>query len=117
MNLLLCVLSLLIKSEFLQTLSYWPVSIAFGLTFLVLGFLIQRRSSVALILAIVIFALDGLLGIYLAIAGGAQTFVGGLRVGVRLLIPMVEGVGAVKALKAKEGESVTSPVVQADQRK
>lgn len=111
LNLLLGVLSLLIKSEFLQTLSYWPVSIAFGLTFLVLGFLIQRRSSVALILAIVIFALDGLLGIYLAISGGGTPGVGGLLVRVLLLIPMVQGVGAIKALKAQESQSVISPVV------
>jgi hypothetical protein len=111
LNLLLGVLSLLIKSEFLQTLSYWPVSIAFGLVFLALGFLTQRRSSVALIAAIVIFALDGLLGIYLAMTSGGTPGVGGVLVRVLLLIPMVQGVGAIKALKAQEGQSVISQVM------
>jgi hypothetical protein len=46
----------------------------------------------------------------MAIAGGGTPGVGGLLVRVLLLIPMVQGVGAIKALKAQESQSTISPV-------
>jgi hypothetical protein len=44
--------------EFLQTLGFGVFSIALGFVFLVLGFFTKRRSSIALIVALIIFGLD-----------------------------------------------------------
>jgi hypothetical protein len=68
-----------------------------GLVFLVLGLFIQRKSTVTLNLAIGIFALDGILGFLLI----ASHSVGGIMMRIFLLIPTVQGVDAIKALKQK----------------
>ncbi|NTV00878.1 MAG: hypothetical protein HGA55_07145, partial [Methanoregulaceae archaeon] len=101
LNLVLGFISSLFNVEFLQAMGIGFVSIIYGLVFLVLGFFVQRRSAVALILAIVIFALDGILGFFLSIAAGYSPGIGGMVARIILLIPMVQGVGAIKALKSK----------------
>ena len=95
LNLFLGLLAWLFQVEFLLDIGIGFYSIIFGLVFLVLGFFVKRRSAVALILAIVIFVLDALLGL---LAGGAS-YVSGLVVRAILIIPMVQGVGAIRALK------------------
>jgi glucose dehydrogenase len=98
LNLFLGLIAWLFQVEFLQDIGIGFYSIIFGLVFLVLGFFVKRRSAVALILAIAIFALDALLGL---LAGGAS-YATGLVVRVILIIPMVQGVGAIRALKQRE---------------
>ena len=100
LNLVLGFVSVLGDVEFLQQLGIGFGSIIFGVVFLVLGFFVQRKSSVALILAIVIFALDGILGFVLAASQGYNPGVGGIFARLILLIPMFQGIGAIKALKA-----------------
>jgi len=101
LNLVLGFVSFLFNVEFLQQVGIGFGSIIFGLVFLVLGFFVQRKSAIALILAIVIFALDGILGIVLAASQGYSPGVGGIIARIFLLIPMVQGVGAINALKSK----------------
>ena len=101
LNLVLGFVSFLFNVEFLQQIGIGFGSIIFGLVFLVLGFFVQRKSAVALILAIVIFALDGILGVFLAASQGYNPGAGGIIARIFLLIPMVQGVGAIKALKSK----------------
>lgn len=101
LNLVLGLLATLFDVEFLQVIGIGVNSIIFGLVFLVLGYFVQRKSAVALILAIIIFALDGILGLVLAVTQGYNP--GGVGIVARafLLIPMIQGVGAIKALKAQ----------------
>ncbi len=101
LNLVLGFISALFNVEFLQSIGIGSFSIIYGLVFLVLGFFVQRRSAVALILAIVLFALDGILGFVLAVAGGTNPGTAGMVARIFLLIPMVQGIGAIKALKSK----------------
>ncbi len=103
LNLVLGLISFLFNVEFLQQIGIGFGSILFGLVFLVLGFFTQRKSMVALILAIVIFALDGLAGLFLSAAQGGIPGIGGLFARILLLIPMIQGIGAIKALKQKIG--------------
>lgn len=101
LNLVLGLVSFLFNVEFLQQIGIGFGSILFGLVFLALGFFVQRKSTVALILAIVIFALDGIVGFFLAVSQGYNPGSGGIIARIFLLIPMIQGVGAIKALKAK----------------
>lgn len=108
-NLVLGLLATLFQIEFLQAIGVGVYSIFFGLVFLALGFFIQRKSNLALILAIIIFALDGIVGfVSLAMASG-RTNIGGLFVRILLLIPLVQGVSAIRTLKKEEAESVIRP--------
>lgn len=102
LNLVLGFVSFLFNVELLQQIGIGLGSVIFGLVFLALGFFVQRKSIVALILAIVIFALDGILGIVFAAFQGSNPGSGGLIARIFLIIPMVQGVGAIKALKAKD---------------
>jgi hypothetical protein len=62
-NIVLGFIAILFQVEFLQTLGFGIISVAFGFIFLVLGFFTQRRSLVALIFALVIFGLDCVLAL------------------------------------------------------
>jgi len=101
LNLVLGLVSFLFSVEFLQQIGIGFGSIIFGLVFLVLAFFVQRKSTVALILAIIIFALDGVLGVVLAVSQGYTPGVGGIMARIIFLIPMAQGIGAMKALKLK----------------
>lgn len=110
LNLVLGVIGLLTQSEFLATLGIGWYSIIFGAFFLVMGLLVKNRSMVALILSIVVFSLDALLGVIGSVAMGGSAAVGGFVFRVFLIIPMVQGVGAITALK-KPSASGVPPVV------
>lgn len=101
LNLVLGLVSFLFNVGFLQQIGIGFGSTLFGLVFLALGFFVQRKSTTALILAIVIFALDGIVGIFLAASQGYNPAAGGIVARFFLLIPMIQGVGAIKALKSK----------------
>lgn len=99
LNLLLGIVGLLTQSELLASLGIGWYSIIFGGFFLVMGFLVKKLSKVALIISIVVFALDALIGIIGSVAMGGSPAIGGLIVRVLLIIPMVQGVGAITELK------------------
>jgi len=99
LNLVLGILALLTQSEFLANMGIGWYSLIFGGFFLVMGFLVKKLSKVALILSIVIFALDALVGIVGSIMMGGSPAISGLILRVILIIPMVQGVSAITALK------------------
>lgn len=103
LNLVLGLTSLLFNVEFLQQIGIGVGSIIFGLIFVVLGFFTQRKSMIALILAIVIFAIDGISGFVISASQGSTASASGMVARIFLMIPMVQGVNAIKYLKQKEG--------------
>ncbi len=102
LNLLLGVLASLFNVALLQQLGIGFGSILLGFVYLVLGFFVQKKSSLALILAIVLFAADSLFGVVMTVLEGGSPGFAGLIMRVVLLIPMFQGVPAVKALKTKK---------------
>ncbi len=109
LNIGLGLIAWLFDVRFLQAIGVGAFSILFGLVFLALGYFTQRKSSPALILAIVIFALDGIIGFIGTAMAGVNPSVGGIFARILLLIPMVQGVGAIRTLKKEEAESVITP--------
>ncbi|MEA5077689.1 MAG: hypothetical protein VB013_03890 [Anaerolineaceae bacterium] len=108
LNLVLGIVASLFQVELLQELGIGIYSLVFGLIFLVLAIFIQRKSMAALIIAIVIFIADGVLGFVFAAIGGASPSTAGVLGRIILLIPMFQGIGAIKALK-KQTESQQAP--------
>ena len=102
LNLLLGVLASLFNVALLQQLGIGFGSILLGFVYLVLGFFVQKKSSLALVLAIVLFAADSLFGVVMTVFEGGSPGFAGLIMRVVLLIPMFQGVPAVKALKTKK---------------
>lgn len=100
-NLILGVVAVLFQVELLLQLGMGYFSIIVGLVYLGLAFFTQNRIGAALIIAIVLYALDGILGIVGAVSAGVNP-VTGLLVRIAFLVPMVQGVGAIKALKQEE---------------
>ncbi len=101
LNLVLGFLALL-GMAFLQQLGFGMISLIAGIIFLALGFFTRRLSSVALILAITLLALDGILGFILAAASGANPGILGLFARAILIIPMIQGVGAIRQVKRQK---------------
>jgi len=102
LNLVLGLITVLGDVEFLQSIGIGPYSIAFGVLFAVLGYFTMRRSVAALVLAIVLFALDAILGVALAAGAGATPNVAGIVFRVLLIWPMAQGVGAIRTLKERD---------------
>lgn len=101
LNLLMGVLAYVFEIEFLQDMGVGFFNLIYGVVFLVLASFIQRRSSFALILAVILFALDGILGVVFTAMSGQNPGITGIFVRILILIPMCQGVGAIKALKRK----------------
>jgi hypothetical protein len=107
LNIILGLIGLITQSDFLAELGMGLGSVIFGLFFLGAAFFVMRHSKIALILAIVVFALDGLLGVVLTIAAGAAPAVGGLVARIFLFIPLVNGVKAIDRLKRDEAAGLS----------
>ncbi|MBW4463998.1 MAG: hypothetical protein KME07_00975 [Pegethrix bostrychoides GSE-TBD4-15B] len=100
-NLLLGLVSVLLNIQFLQQLGIGFSSILFGLLFLALGYLVQRKSSLALIVAVVVFVINDFANFIYTAAQGHGLSNGGLVIMIGLLVPMFQGFGAIEALKRK----------------
>ena len=87
------------RRKFLQNLGFGPISIAVALVYAVLGFLTQRRSLIALIIALVLYGLDSVLALF-------SGFNAGIFVRIIFLYLMWQGVGAIKELN-KETQPAT----------
>jgi hypothetical protein len=103
LNIVLGLIGLIARSELLASLGLGLGSVIFGLFFLGAAFFVMRRSQIALILAIIVFALDAILGIVLAVGAGGSPAIGGLIARVILFIPLVNGVKAIKELRGEGG--------------
>jgi hypothetical protein len=122
LNIVLGLIAYIFQVKFLQTLGFGILSVAIGLLFLVLGFFTQRRSLFALILAVLLFSLEGIIVLLLGLGMllnafsavnslhemgeflQSQAILIGVLAGWFVLciswpIQMLKGVGAIKKLK------------------
>ena len=93
------VIAELFAIDLLRSLGMGVGSIMTGAVYAVLGYFVVRRSMLALITAIVLFALDGVLGVVMAVEQGLSPPAGGLITRILLLYLMIRGVPAIRALK------------------
>ena len=102
LNIIFGLVAFLFQTEFLRSIGMGLNSILFGLISLPLGLFVQRKSNGALILAMAILILDGLVAFYLAILSGGATG-GALIVLLRYfaLTPLFQSFQAMKTLKPK----------------
>ena len=100
LNLLAGALAGLFRIQFLQELGFGWISAGFGIIFLLLAFLVQKQSLVALWTAILLFCVD----ILLSLLGGGFT-VPNLLMRILFLILMIGGIRAIKDLKEERNNS------------
>ncbi len=109
-NIVVGLAAALFHVQFLLNAGIGLASFLFGLIFLGLGYLVQKRLlQFALIMAIVLFMMDGLAALVFAAQRGADAPFTGLLVRIILLFPMVQGVPAIKALKARASAPPAHP--------
>lgn len=118
LNSLIGIATLAFDVRALKELGFGIDALAFGLVFLFLALMIHLRGSwVALVVAIVFFALDGLVTIGFAISEGSSPGIGGLVFRIFLIAGMARGVPALYQQKqlhkpdvGSRGEGGGSPV-------
>lgn len=99
LNVVVGILVELTGAGFLKGLGIgWP-SVITGIIYAILGFFVKRESMVALGLAVGLFVLDGLAILVAGAKAGGSPPIGGLVFRVFLLLPMLRGFGALRALK------------------
>ncbi|MEZ4381285.1 MAG: hypothetical protein R3A79_08040 [Nannocystaceae bacterium] len=100
LNVLLGVVAIVTEAELLARLGIGWGSLVFGVIFLGLGFAIRKGSPAAVIAAVALFALDGMIGLVSSIEAGLRPGVGGIVFRVFLIVAMAKGIGAARQLKA-----------------
>jgi hypothetical protein len=99
------VLSLFMRIQILEPMTFgWPY-ILFGSLFLVLGFFTRKRSMPALILAIVIYLVDGILGVLIILAAlttGSYILIGNSFMHLVLLMAMANGIDGINGMRGKQ---------------
>jgi hypothetical protein len=105
LNIVLGLIAVFTESEFLtERIGIDWTTIVFGMVFLLLGFLVRGRSVVALAVAVVLFIASGIWSFVVisqTMTRGAPP-IGGIVMRILLLIPMIQGFGALRDLKANE---------------
>ena len=99
LNIVLGSIAYLFQAETLLRMGMGFYSIIFGVVFLVMGRFVRRQSLIALVIAIVIFALDSILSLVLASSQGSTTNVVGMVTRAFLLLPMIQGIGAIQEIR------------------
>lgn len=99
LNVVLGLVAELAGVELLLGLGLGWATVAFGVVLGGLGFATSRGSIVALWIGIVLFAVDGLLGLYFVVDAGGQPGVGGIVFRVFLVIALVKSAITGKAAR------------------
>jgi hypothetical protein len=99
LNVVLGVVAEVGKVSFLQELGLGWYSVAFGLIYAALGYFTSKRSTLALGAAVGLFALDGILSVVANSTAGGTPPIGGILVRIFFLYAMIQGFGAINALK------------------
>lgn len=99
LDMILGLIAVVSPSEFLSALGFGLFSIVFGVIFLVLGFLVRGLSPTALILAIALLGIDAVIGLLLGGQGREAPDITSLFARILLLIPMLQGLPAIRQLK------------------
>jgi len=128
LNIVLGFIALIFQVEFLQSLGFGINSVAIGFIFLVLGVFTQRRSIIALIIALIIYSLDIVLVLFsdlitalarfsvsntviLGLIGDILKFmaipIGFTVMRIGFLMGMGQGVGAINELKKETPPTVS----------
>ena len=90
--------------EFLENLGLGIGSIVAGVIYGGLGFVVKaKHSRVALIVAIVLFALDGLATVFFAAQATGKPPIGGVVARIFFMIPLWKGLAPLKELNARKG--------------
>jgi hypothetical protein len=77
-------------------------SIGLGVVFIILGFMVRRHSLPALYAGIALYALDTVLGLVLTARSGGTPGIFNILFRGLIFMPLVQGVGALRTLKAPE---------------
>jgi hypothetical protein len=108
LNALLGLVAVAFNVTFLQSMGLGLASILEGAIFGALGYFVRQRSIVALGVAVGLFVLDGVALLASASASGSPP-IGGLVARCFLLVPMVMGFPALRALQAEEKRAQRAP--------
>ena len=93
----------LLHVNMLGSMGIADYSIGLGLLFILLGFLVRRHSLLALYAGIVLFAADTVLGLVLTAQTGGMPDMFNIIFRGLLFIPLVQGVGALRTVRAEDG--------------
>lgn len=93
------ILALVLNNSFLNDLGLGWSTVIMGAIFAVLGFFTQRESKAALIIAIVLYALDAVAGLVLNAMAGASFSSASLVIKIFIIGYMIPGLKAIDDIK------------------
>ena len=97
------VMGLALHVDLLGEMGVGAFSLAFGVAYVILGFLVKRGSPAALYAGIGLFVLDAVLGLVLTARSGVQPGMFNIIFRGMILIPLIQGVGGMRRLKEPGG--------------
>lgn len=101
LNALLGAAAVALNIEVLLANGIGVASIVLGFIFAVCGYFTMQRSLVALVIAIVLYSLDAVATLAMAVGAGGKPGVGGIIMRVFFIIVLARGVTGLRTLKAE----------------
>jgi hypothetical protein len=96
----------LMHINMLGELGVGDFSLAFGLIYIVLGYLVRRHSALALYAGIALFAADTVLGLVLTAQSGGTPNMFNIVLRGLMFIPMIQAVGPLRTLRKSDRTDV-----------
>jgi hypothetical protein len=97
LNIVIGCLSVLKKIDILQQIEYNYIFIIIGIVFLMLGYLVQRRSLVALFISILIMSIGSIIEFCFATMG-LFTYFSYIVMQILFIVPLIQGIEAIKRI-------------------
>ena len=97
-------LSLGLHVDMLGEMGITDYSIGLGVVFIILGLMVRRHSLPALYAGIALYAVDTVLGLVLTAQSGGTPGIFNILFRGLIFMPLVQGVGAMRALKASRAD-------------
>ncbi len=104
LNIILGLVVWLFDITYLASIGLGVSSILFGLVFLVLGYFVRQKSKAALIIAIIIFTIDAISGVFLSAAATGNPGASGIVLRSIFLVYLVRGISAISELQQEQVE-------------
>jgi hypothetical protein len=102
LNVVLGLIAVVAESGFLARMGVGWGSVVEGALYGVLGWFASRRHTWALVVAVVLFAIDGIVSVAVGVGAGGPPPVGGLIARVFFILPMIRGIPAIAKLKSAD---------------
>jgi cytochrome c-type biogenesis protein CcmF len=116
-NIILGLVNIVLKSDYGWEKYTGSYQLIFGVVFVVLGFFVSRKSTTALVLALMIYAVGGLVALFQFIMQGNILAISVILTRIILIIFLIRGISVVKVLNSSDFSASLIDLISRNRRR